>query len=329
MKIFSTIVLYLICFTTYSQVQKASTIEEIFNKEFPVKEDNKTEVYLVTPPEVLPDWFFNPPQGSEDVFYAVGISDPWIDNQRGREQAKFRAYCLASFMQNITAKGLSDVFNEGDENYKLEQISHFYNSSNAGFEGIAIDSFVTKYQEHVFQYKFTVGKALKKLSSQIEYYKSAIKQDVGYSKIEKFELFGQIDDLKMKYGYVVKNTNFEIESLFNSDTIMIKPTPYHYTQRNKINDNDSIAELNLFRRGLWQGFFKSLIDNLDLAASDITTKQKSVSEMYKNEKGTGNFNQLNRGVYNISFSFIITSIELINKEMVLHLKTRKIITTSS
>ena len=97
------ILVLILCFnffcTSFSQVQKSNSIEEVFQKEFSAVE-SENDLSLVTPPVVLPDWFFNPPQGSRDCFYAIGVSDPWIDKERGNQQAICRAFCLASFTIN-------------------------------------------------------------------------------------------------------------------------------------------------------------------------------------------------------------------------------------
>lgn len=166
-----------LCFTFYlanSQVQKAGTIEEVFKKEMSFNNRSNDDLNLVTPSEVLPAWFFNPPQGNQDFFYAIGISDPWIDKERGNQQTKMRAFCIASLMNNVTTKGVSHVYYKSNQTYKTEQITYFNFLPNVKLEGKAIDSTITKYRECVFLYRFLLGKATKKINSTIEYYKSAI-----------------------------------------------------------------------------------------------------------------------------------------------------------
>ena len=321
MKIFSIMILCLTFSTIYGQVQKTSDIEEVFQSEFSADNGNKDELKLVTLPEVLPDWFFNPPQGNQDYFYAIGISDPGIDKEKGNQQAKMRAFCIASLMNNVTTKGVSDVYYKNDQTYKFEQITYFNSLPNVKLEGKAIDSAITKYRECVFLYKFTVGNAPKKINSTIEYYKSAIKQEAGYSKKERFDLISLTDDGTMKYNYTVVNNDFEIISVFNKDTITIKPVIYQYAETIKTKDTNSLEEISLFKKGLWQGFFKSFIDNLDIAASEMTAKQKSLSDITHNANGSENLNELNRGIYNTSFSFSISTIDLTKNEMVIHFKT--------
>ena len=316
------ILVLILCFnffcTSFSQVQKSNSIEEVFQKEFSAVE-SENDLSLVTPPVVLPDWFFNPPQGSQDCFYAIGVSDPWIDKERGNQQAKCRAFCLASFMNKVSTKGISDLYNINDNSYKFEQITHFNALPNNDLESFVIDSFVTKYKEYLLLYKFTPGKNKSSNNSSIEYYKSTVEQESGYTKQEKIEMTNQTVDAKMKYKFVMKNNDFEIESLFNSDTIVVKPIIYHYTGR--ITANDTIEEISFFKKGLWQGYFLSLIDNLDMFASNIAAKQKSVSEIYKKNEGSDNLNQLNREVYNTSFSFTIKTIEITDKGMTIHFNT--------
>lgn len=316
--------IFILCFTLYTakcQVQKANDLEEVFRKEFSTHEETNLDLSIITPPEVLPNWFFLLPQGNQDVLYSIGISDPWIDKERGNQQAKYRALCIASLMNNVTTKGISDVFNRNDQSYKFEQITYFNSLPTVELEGTPIDSAVTKYLERIFLFKFTKGKTTHKINSSIEYYKSAIKQDAGYSKQEKLDFIGKSDDFILNYKYAVSNNDFEIVSVFNSDTLTIKPVIYQYTGRIYDKNVNSVEEISLFKKGLWQGFFKSMIDNLDIAASEITPKQKSVSDFTQNENGVVKINQLNRGVYNTSFSFSIASIQLTHDDMIIQLKT--------
>jgi hypothetical protein len=307
MKIFFMMTL---CFTFYlanSQVNKTGTIEEVLKKELSFDYISNDNLSLVTPSEVLPDWFFNPPPGDHDLFYAVGVSDPWIDTTRGTQQAKIRAFCIASLMNNVTTKGVSDVYYKSDRTYKFEQITSFNSLLNVKLEGKAIDSTITKYGECVYLFKFQPGKAAKKINSTIEYYKSTIKQDAGYSKQERFDLKRKIDEGTIKYNYTGVNKDFETISILNSDTIIIKPVIYQYSQRIKNKDIQSGDEISLFKKGLWHGFIKSFIDNLDITASEMTVKQKSPSDITHNANGSENLNELNRGIYNTSFSFQLLS----------------------
>lgn len=305
----------------FSQVTLPGTIEHVFKSEFLDKSESNDEIGFVTLPQVLPDWFFNPSKGDHENFYAIGISDPWMDINKGKTQARIRAFCLASFMSNVTWKGISDFYTGNAQRSKFEQISRFITTPNNGLKGLIVDSFLTKYQEQAYLYKFNSNNLTKKNNSLIDYYKSEIKHDAGSSEQEKIELFCKSDSDILLYKCTINDTNFEILSVLNADTISIKPTVYRYVMRKNKNDSDSISEISLFKKGLWQGYFKSLIDNLEIAASAIATNQKSVSETNLTENGINSFNQLNRGVFNVSFSFGISSIEFAEKEMIFHFKT--------
>ena len=135
--------------TAYCQVYSADTIADYFEKEFSERSESNNEFSLVTPPEILPSWFFNPPQHENDILYAIGISDPWIDKERAEKQAEIRAFSIASFMNKTASKGVSDVFTESGKRYKFEQLSRFIASQNIDLHELAIDSFVTKYKEKI------------------------------------------------------------------------------------------------------------------------------------------------------------------------------------
>ncbi len=327
MKIISFVIFCFSVQLAYSQLQSpsigTSSIEDIFNKEFSKNQERKPIMSLITPPVVLPEWFFNPPQADQENFYAIGISDPWIDIERGNKQAKCRAFCLAGFMNKVSAKGLTDNYTGSDQIYKFEQICNFKTHPGVALEGVPVDSFVTKYMESIYLYRFTVGNGLNEKGSSIEYYKTAIGKNDRMSKLEKIELYEPANETKMLYSYLVKDNDFEILSIFDSDTIKIEPTIYQYNNGNAPKEDEESSEFSLFRKGLWLGYLQAFIENLDIAAIDIESRQKSVSDIYQNTDQTKSLKQLNRGVYNTSFTFYISSIELINKEMVIHFKTNK------
>jgi len=297
----------------------ANNINENFNTIFSNWLDLYQDVSLVTKPEALPGWFFNPPIGDNNTFFVIGISDPWLDEFTGNAQAKSRARFLASFMKRTSAKGITDLYKEGSQYNKFEQISNFNCTFKLVTAGIVVDSFVTKYNEYLYLCKFTFAKTTKETGSRIAYYKQIINQDIAYSRIEKFELFGE-KDFRMEYLYFVNNNDFEITSIFNSDTISIKPTIYQYVNNKNTINLDSVAKISFFRRGLWNGYFKSLIENIDLAASKIKSQQKSVFETNALSRRSENIEQLNREIYNTSFSFQPTSINFLDDEMVISIK---------
>jgi hypothetical protein len=299
--------LFNICIS-YGQGFMPPTIEDVFDKEFSNNEKTDNVLSIITPSEILPDWFFNPSLG---------------DHDNCKNQARIRAFCIASFMNNVSWKGISDIYAESGQHSKFEQLNHFIAAPNNDLQGLPIDSFTTKYQEQIFLYKFSHSSVLKKNCSIIDYYKTEVKHDAGYSKQEKMELFCKRDSDEIYYKYIKNNTDFEIISVFNSDTINVNPTIYQYAMRKNDKEADSLSEISLFKKGLWEGYFKSLIDNLDIAASYINTRQKSFSEADQNEKGINSFNQLNRGVYNVSFLFGISSVEFTDNEIIIHLKTSR------
>ena len=327
MKIISIVIFCFVVQIANSQLHRTSigtsSIKNIFKKEFSKNQQRKPKMNLTSPHVVLPDWFFNPPQADQENFYAIGISDPWIDPKRGNKQAKCRAFCLAGFMNKVSAKGLTDIYNGSDQIYKFEQICNFKTLPGVALDGVPVDSFVTKYKESIYLYRFTVGNGLNEKGSSIEYYKTAIGKNEKMSKLEKIELYEPANDTKMQYSYIMKDNDFEILSIFDSDTVKIETGIYQYNNGNTSKEDEESSGISLFRKGLWLGFFKAFIENLDIAAIDIESKQKSVSDVYQNKDQSKSLKQLNRGVYNTSFTFYISSIELINKEMVIHFKTYK------
>ena len=65
----------------------------------------------------LPDWFFMPPQSTNDTIYAIGISDPFVSEKIAFVQAKLRSIATLALMTEAFITGINENYskNTADE----------------------------------------------------------------------------------------------------------------------------------------------------------------------------------------------------------------------
>lgn len=325
--------LFIVLHTINCQAQRGTFYESIFKKEFtdlnkehadlkkekPI--DSNIEMKLHTPPVVLPEWFLSPPAGDQDVFYSIGISDPWIDFSKGKLQAVNRAVSVASLMRELQTRGVIETYNNNQDN-KFQQISQFHTVPLKTQNCLPIDSFKTKYDELVYLFKFTSNKTGEANKTTLEYFISADNKDDKYGQFEKLRLISNIDNVKTEYESIEINRIQQVKSILNADTIQIMSAPYRYSVNDSIKNDNGEQEVCVLPSGLWQGYLKSLVHNLDFTATDISSKMKSLSDHKEAENSESTIRNLIKTIYNVSFSFSITKIRIKNAAIELHLKSQ-------
>lgn len=288
-------------------------------KEQPISSD--IEMRLHTPPQILPEWFTSPPTGEQDVIYAVGISDPWIEATKGRLQAKIRALSVASLTRNLQTRGVVETYNNNQDN-KFQQISQF-NSLPISIQNCEpIDSFKTKYDELMYLFKLSSPKTSEANRTSVEFFISADNKDEKYSQLEKLRFISKIDSVKTEYESIEINKIQQIKSIVNIDTIQIMTAAYRYTINDSIKNDQGEPEICMLPSGLWQAYLKSLVHNLDFKAADISSKMKSLSDYKEAEGSKSSLKNLIKTIYNVSFSFSITKIRINNSALELNLQSQ-------
>jgi hypothetical protein len=327
------LLVFILLFSLNSPAQKGTFYENIFKNEF--SELNKEysnlkkeqpvssiiEMRLHTPPQILPDWFMSPPSGGQDIIYAFGISDPWIEATKGRLQAKIRAVSVASLSRNLQTKGVVETYNNNQDN-KFKQISQFLSFPILIQNCEPVDSFKTKYDELIYLFKFSSPKTIEADKNSVEYFISADNKDDKYSQLEKLRFISNFENVKTEYESIEINKIPLIKSIVNIDTTQILIAPYRYTINDSIKNDQGEPEICMLPSGLWQAYLRSLIHNLDFTAADIFSKMKSLSDYKEDEDSKGTLRNLIKTIYNVSFSFSISKIRIKNSTLELNLKSQ-------
>jgi len=313
--------------------QKDLFYESIFKKEFSelkkeyselrgeLKDQNRENnaVRLFVSPEILPDWFLRPPAGEEGVLFAIGISDPWMEGDKGRMQALERAQSIARLMFKLQTKGVIETYHNNLDN-KFQQISQFVAVPPAGMIFEPTDSFQTKYKEQIFLVKCGSGSTGGGNSTTIEYFISTDNLEEKFNQLEKLRLNANSGSIKSVYESLEINRNQQVISILKTDTLQVLPATYRYMLKENTNKEPPEPEVCLLTSGLWQGYLKGLVHSLDISASDRSPKLKSLSDHKASDNSTNSLENMIRTIYDVSFSFGVKEVRLGKQEVALHLK---------
>lgn len=221
----------------------------------------------------LPDWFFKLPQpATNEEVYAIGISDPGMDNTYlARQQAMYRSYYLVSMILQSKVTKYHDSFSEsysGVTTTKSNDIANICGGKKK-IEIQVVDSFTTKYNERMYLVKgWLTEKGLETQSIT----KSFSKQ-VNNTLLHTMESICQIEKNNIYYATKDSSNNVVyVNSSVNKNFYKVTNGEYVYKDK-----NFTVSSLPY---GLWQGFSLACISSISKAGTDFgddskeTTKRK-------------------------------------------------------
>lgn len=296
----------------FAQHDDKTNFERIFLRELKVggHQPLRKEQFSMGVSE-LPNWFWNIPESNDSVSYTIGISDPEMeDSIKAGRQALDRALMQQSLMCGAKVSGVSDLYNNNEQN-KYEE--YYKLISNAFFVGTycAVDSFITRYREKIVLVKLDrTSRVQNNLFAGIEVYKCITKAEIGWFNSEKINYLLTTDSDKMMYQYVQDENRCQLLSEYNTDTISIPSYQYEYHILSSENINDSEEPvIKLHQKGLWTGYFQAFIEGLQLFSENNKLRLKSLDEICNNYSGRNSTNSLNRLTMNNRILFRIRKIE--------------------
>ncbi|MEA3316588.1 MAG: hypothetical protein U9R54_01370 [Bacteroidota bacterium] len=283
-----------------------SEYEVLFEKEFEELTQKDWQHMFDIIPEDLPKWFFSYPTNTNTTYYAIGISDPGMEEEQAIQQASIRAKAIIALTQNCEFKNITDDYTNLRESQKYSEYStkfQDYAKADAKLnfntkKTEILNKFFTKYNEAIVLLKAQSGNRKKNLNTTSvisEHLQIFIEDEIGIQKIEFYNL--NIDELYKKsnstnnltYNYKTINTDFEINSKWNNVSIKLPDRSYNY--QNIINDTIAIDSLNIIsnrcNKGLWNSYLSTLLSNM-------TLKSKKFSAGIKNSND--NYNTNNQGL---------------------------------
>lgn len=300
-----------VCASYAQENDDRANFEQIFRQE--LNEDNdlplRKEQFSVGVSE-LPQWFWNIPAATDKKSYAIGISDPEMeDSLKARKQALQRALLQLGLMCGANISGVSDVYNRDLQN-KYEEFYKIVGVSCLQGDIMLLDSFKTRYGEMMLLVALGRNKGYRfRIETGIETYKSNTKIDIGWCSSEKINYYARTDSDSMNCEYEQDDGQYNILSVWDKDTISIPAYRYEYKSIHTETPTDaSDSIIKLHRKGLWSGYFQAFINGLQAATANHQSRLKAMTELHNQSTGNENLNSISRNVVNSKMAFNIEAI---------------------
>lgn len=314
-----TILFGMVSLGIFAQGDDKTNFEKVFEKELSAETLQLKKEQFAMGVSELPAWFWNFPVSTDKVSYAIGISDPEMeDKHKATNQAFYRALMQFNLMNGSKFSGISDLYNKDLQN-KYEEISRFLGSSEIQGNCLIADSFQTKFGETVLLVSLdrTNTKTMH-LQTDIQTYKSYSKIEIGWCNSEQTNCVIKNDSNFFYYEYLQADDCCAISSVYNKDTIQVPAYQYVYRAEgaNAI-DSSSVDDttIQLYRKGLWLGYLQSFINNLQTATTNLYSRLKAMNELYKDSSGRDNTNSIMRNIVNDSITFSIKRIRPVYRQI--------------
>lgn len=297
---------------SHAQNDDKSNFERIFWQELNEEEKNEPlikEQFSMGISE-LPQWFWNLPVATDKLSYAIGISDPEMeDSVKAQQQAVQRALLQLSLMNGASISGVSDLYskdlqNKYEEYYKIAGISFVQGGI------VVLDSFKTRFGEKMVLLKLDRnGKKQFRIETGIEDYKSNTKIEIGWCSSEKISYFARTDSDTMRCVCEQDNEQYNLLSVWNRDTISIPAYRYEYKGMHTDNPTDvSDSIIKLYHKGLWSGYFQAFLNGLITTTANHQSRLKAMTELHTHSSRNENLNSINRNIVNSNIAFNIRTI---------------------
>ncbi|WP_321436646.1 hypothetical protein [uncultured Bacteroides sp.] len=296
----------------HAQNDDKLNFERIFWQELNEKEENKPlrkEQFSVGISE-LPQWFWNLPVATDKLSYAIGISDPEMeDSVKAQKQAVQRALLQLSLMSGASISGVSDLYNKDLQN-KYEEYYKIAGSSFVQGGIVVLDSSKTQLGEKIVLIKLDRNRKNRfHIETGVEVYKSNTKIEIGWCSSEKISYYARTDSDSMSCICEQDNEQYNLLSVWNGDTISIPAYRYEYKGIHTDNTTDvSDSIIKLYQKGLWSGYFQAFLNGLQTTIANHQSRLKSMTELHNHSSGNENLNSINRNVVNSNIAFNIRTI---------------------
>ncbi|MFP4557745.1 MAG: hypothetical protein ACLFNU_12830 [Bacteroidales bacterium] len=306
--------------------QTKEDFEEIFRKETEgdlEKGRNKFQNIdqLSYFPDTLPTWFFRTPQARNNNVYAIGISDPDLNEEEATRQALHRAKTMAVLFNNAKIQYFRDVYtsefsDRGRKRYG-QRFDTYFKVSATGYADstcFAIEEqHLTRYNEIIMLIKYTprdkdstleasnpnlisaIGTALY-IEAQIG---EVFEPQAEYEFISILQTPDKITE-RAHFVYTQRGNKFLSNSEFDGQIHEFPLYSYKYANPSWQKNTSPLVSYN----GLWSIYSKKLLRQLTLE-----TEQNSVSIRTLGEQYVPQLNNLTREVATKNSKMLLNGIE--------------------
>ena len=244
-------------------------------------------------PDTLPTWFFTPPQSTMDCIYAVGISDPDMVPDKGKEMAIHRAKAMAGLYINSKLQYLRDVYTSEKQSgkysdYRQRFDTYFKISSASKLDDASfavVDSHLTRYNEQMILIKYSPtslkaeGKNVLTVVGTVLYIEAQVSE--AFEVQAEYELLSALKQTESTtqsahYLYREKGNKFLSNSEYLKSKIEFPVYIYKYAAPTWDKNTQPLVSYN----GLWSKFTRELLRNLTHTTQQTKTRIKNLGEKY-------------------------------------------------
>lgn len=329
------IILILLSFSIHAQIdtQRGSQTDyNEFNKIL-LKETSAntadTGGIKVLRPASLPGWMCRFPGSNPRQLYALGISDPGMDETEGFQVACLRAKAMIALLQHPRVAGMTDNFsNEKSESRTDEFITKYENLYNIAssvimpnFNFKVINRHFTSFGESVVLMAYTPGETEAETDTMTV---NATAYEVERQKINLFESEDRYEiaatcthrtdsNALTTFRYTFKSLNnlVEIESVVGTGSHKFPYAIFRYSVADDTLDlPDRDFTYQKLNYGLWKTYFQSVIQQIALLSQPLSGNLKLVSDDYSRKN-----QNLSREISDSSPSFHLKEIRIKNNCM--------------
>jgi len=301
-------------------------LKQTLNKETADIESDTTCLKILHPAS-LPDWFSSIPPSDYSVLYALGISDPGMDQESAYKLAELRAKSVIGLLIHPRITSMIDNFsNEEYHTTSDEFVTKYENvfsmetnmaSTTHSFE--IANQYLTSFGEAVVLMKYNHDESRPELydtmSVMVNTYQVERQKTDKYEIEERYEIRGfmktgkdSLDYPFFLYSYKSLNNLIEIESRFGNEVLTFPYANFRYLET-----SDSLYPImneNLIRKlnyGLWKAYIEILTKKISLLSHTLSGNIKQVGDDYSSQN-----KNLSREISESNPSFKINYVRISN-----------------
>lgn len=315
---------------THSDYQE---FNKILIKETSEKSTDSSGLKILRP-SVLPNWICAFPGSDGKQVYALGISDPGMDEAEGFQLACLRAKTIIAVLQHPRIAGMTDNFtNEETESRTDEFVTKYENLYNIeslvtiseiNFE--VINRHHTAFGETIVLMRFTTGDSdpcTDTLFVQASAYEVERQKMNFFESEDRYEISGKYShktdsNILNNFCYSFKSLNnlVEIESIVGAKSHRFPYAVFRYA----VAGGDTLKApavdytFQKLNYGLWKTYFQSVIERIALLSQPLSGNLKRVTDDYSQRN-----QNLSRELSESQPSFLIRDIQIRNNCLALEL----------
>jgi hypothetical protein len=304
-------------------------LQKTLNKETDKVAKDSAGVKILHPAS-LPSWMTEIPQSEMGVSYALGISDPGMDEKSAQQLAELRARSVIALLRQPLITTVIDNFANEQSSARtdgyvtkyetLYKVDASLKASSGNFE--MISQYFTSFGECITLMKFSSIEDGAETGDSV--YAGISTYQVERQKQNKSEIENRFemevsstytpDSIRLfNYSYKSMNDLAEIESRFADQKLNFPYSSFRY--QGSLDSLDTGSEMNLAYKlnyGLWKAYISTLVQKMTLLSHTLSGVIKQVGDDYESQN-----TNLSREISEASLSFRINQINIVNNCLII------------